>query len=157
ISEGLANRSINDQKRIFNEITEFYLLSQHSKEKELQLNKKKVVFFKGASCRITNVFYHPDLSKVPVENYSSVQNVVFEKLQIQIPDYDYLQLYNAAPFELESKSDGLPTEEINVTLDDAKDLLHFWNCCSISILSFFNVKYNSDNSLHIYKGDGRNF
>ena len=68
-----------------------------------------------------------------------------------------MHLYNQAPFELESSSDGLPTEEFSVTLEEAKNLLQFWNSCNIKILGHFTVKSISNDSIQFFKTEGKNF
>ena len=110
LSKQIVEKDFEKQTQIFKEISRCYNLTEVSKEEELQLYKKKVVFYQGESNEVENLFYHPDLKMITKENYKSVQKSVLEYLDVVIPDYEYLELYSEAPFRLESTSDGFPVE-----------------------------------------------
>ena len=157
LSKQIVEKDFEKQTQIFKEISRCYNLTEVSKEEELQLYKKKVVFFQGESSEVENLFYHPDLKMIDKENYKSVQKSVLEYLDVVIPDYEYLELYSEAPFQLESTCDGFPVEGLDVPLNEAKDLLQFWNTCNIKILGHFVIKSSPGDTLKFYKTEGKNF
>lgn len=144
-------------EKIILEIQRYYELSEYSSDNEMLLSEHKIISYGGESCKANKIFFNSKLSLISKDKYSSVQEIVYNKFQIQIPDYEFLNLYSKVPFTLESNCNGIPTEDFTVSSYEAKNLLYFWNTCGIEILSEYSVRTNSDLSVSFFKSDIRNF
>lgn len=153
----LIKRDPAAQNQIFIDIQKWYNLSEDSKENENQLYKNKIIFFQGEPREAKRLFYHPDLVKISKEDYHSVQQSVFKFLNVQVPDREYINLYNEAPFELEPNSEGYPTEELSVSSEEAQKLFLFWDSCNVKILEHFTVKTTSNDTFSLCKIEGKNY
>ncbi|WP_320112294.1 AAA domain-containing protein [Draconibacterium orientale] len=132
---------VQPEKRdvIFNHIKKLYQLSEFSRDEERQLTDKDGLFFKGGYEESTNAYYNNKLLKIGAQNYPRVQTLIEEKLDIQIPDYEYISIYNEAPFSLNTSIEPVVEPEYSFSSEEAGYFLIFCKVCGIDIFEQYSV------------------
>jgi len=137
----------NDDKlfSVFDDIITYYKKSDHADLEDLYLSEKNLMFFKGGIVVVEHPYYSELLEKISDDIYNSVQEVVDQYLNIQIPDKLFLKYIGEVPFYIVDNGDPLVFEKLDVKKQDIENLLLFCTTCNISILEYATIFKEENN------------
>lgn len=157
ISQQLLQKEPEHRYVIIDQIKQYYQESDYSGDEELQLTDAGGIFFKGSFSKTESPYYNENLKKIESENYSQLQDVVNDKLGLQIPDKFFLSVHNQSPFLIDSPTDVITENQYLFNADEVYSFLSFCSVCNISLFAGYSVYQSEEGAYQFIRNDISNY
>ncbi|PWD98788.1 AAA domain-containing protein [Marinilabilia rubra] len=157
ISQQLMQKDPEDRYIVFDQIKQYYEESKYSADEELQLTDEGGIFFKGIFSKTESPYFNEILQKIDSEKYSQIQDIVDDKLGLQIPDEFFLSVHNQIPFLINSPNKVITKNQYIFNPDEIHSFLRFCSVCNINLFADYSVYKNEERSYHCIRNDISNY
>jgi hypothetical protein len=155
IAKTIIGLPYSQRHTVIKDIEVFFKASNIDDDENLS-TETNTLFFKGKIEKVEYPFYHSNLSKLHIESYDEIQNLLNETFNIQIPDKDFLFCYEFECLKILDNSDVLTSAEYDLDRNQIINFLHFTSNVGTNI--FNNYHITEENNIYtIIKGSERNY
>ena len=118
------------------------------------LSSKGFLFFQNDAIKPDKVYCNSKLINVLEEEYSDIQKLLKDKLDVYIPDRSFLNYSEEEPFKIESTNAIFDFDQIECTKSEIDSLLKFCVQCSENILANHIISISDSNTYILSKAEG---
>ena len=155
IGSSIFDLDVEQRATILKDVESYYDKADEHESENLS-TVTETLFFKGSLQKVNNPFYENGLSTLDEVVYKSVQNLLNDDFDVQIPDYDWLFAYKLKSLRILHNANILEDESYTFTESKIRSFLQFVGAVGIKLFDSYSI-YLEDDLYVLSKDDKQNY